>query len=58
MIDRIIEKIEGESRMIDRIIERIQSEIKQSDNLEKIAYNAGLLRALAIIKAEMNDDMK
>lgn len=44
--------------MIDRIIERIQSEIKQSDNLEKIAYNAGLLRALAIIKAEMNDDMK
>ena len=43
--------------MIDRIIERIQSEIKQSDNLEKIAYNAGLLRALAIIKAEC-DDMK
>lgn len=44
--------------MIERIIEKIQAEIKPSDELEKVAFNSGLLRAVAIIKAEMNDDMK
>ena len=48
---------EGEN-MIERIIEKIQAEIKPSDELEIAAYNAGLLRAVAIIKAEMNDDLK
>ena len=44
--------------MIERIIEKIEAEIKPSDELEKIAFNSGLLRALAIIKSETNDDSK
>lgn len=44
--------------MIERIIERIQAEIQPTDDYEKIAYNSGLLRALAIIRSEMNDDLK
>jgi len=44
--------------MIERIIERIEQEITPSDDLEKIAFNSGLLRALAIIKSETNDDLK
>lgn len=45
-------------KMIERIIERIEQEITPSDDLEKIAFNSGLLRALAIIRSEMNDDLK
>ena len=41
--------------MIERIIERIEQEITPSDDLEKIAFNSGLLRAVAIIKAEIDD---
>ena len=48
---------EGEG-MIERIIEKIQAEIKPSDELEKVAFNSGLLRAVAIIRSEMNDDLK
>ena len=44
--------------MIERIIERIEAEIQPTDDYEKIAYNSGLLRALAIIKSETNDDLK
>lgn len=53
-----IKVLPKEADMIERIIERIEQEITPSDDLEKIAFNSGLLRALAIIRSEMNDDLK